>query len=96
LKHDLAIVSTDKGTRKKRSDEQLANADSPRLEIFEPRSNAKSERFAHPSKLWLGIIPSDKGTQIDRSNKQLPNEPGPRVESLQPASNLTVERFVQS
>jgi hypothetical protein len=53
------------GTQTDRSDEHITKADSPRLQNFEPDSNAKLERLSQPLKQDLIIASSDEGIQID-------------------------------
>jgi hypothetical protein len=70
-KHSLEIVSIDEGIQIDSSDEQLENADSPRVDTLQPISIVKMERFVQSWKQWLEMVSIDEGIQIDSSDEQL-------------------------
>jgi hypothetical protein len=72
-----------------RSDEQLANAESPRVESRQGDSNVKSDRLSQPRKQEPESIAVDEGMQIDRSEEHHSNEDSPRVDILHPDANVT-------
>jgi hypothetical protein len=56
LKQDLEIISTDEGREMISSEEQNANADSPRTERLEPGAKLKDERRSHDEKQNLESV----------------------------------------
>jgi hypothetical protein len=55
------------------SDEQLSNADSPRIDTLEPLSNVTLESFEQQAKQPFGMVSIDEGMQIDFSDEQCAN-----------------------
>jgi hypothetical protein len=67
------MVSIDEGIQIDRSDEQVQNADVPRVETLQSLSNVKMERLPQLRKQSLEMISIDEGIQIDSSDEQLQN-----------------------
>jgi hypothetical protein len=59
------MVSTDHGMQIDLSDAQLEKADSPRLEMQQPSSKSRLERFTQSAKQDLEIVSIDEGIQIE-------------------------------
>jgi hypothetical protein len=59
------MVSIDEGIQIEGSDEQFANASSPRFEILQSLSNVKIERHVQLEKQDLEMVSIDEGIQID-------------------------------
>jgi hypothetical protein len=59
------MISIDEGIQIDLSDVQSSNADSPRLEIWQPDSNVSSERPWQFKKQNPEIVSTDEGIQID-------------------------------
>jgi hypothetical protein len=64
-KHESAIVSTDAGRQKLRSDKQEENAPLPRIDTLVPDSNVTCERFVQQLKQELKTVSIDEGIRID-------------------------------
>jgi hypothetical protein len=64
-KQHLEIISTDEGIQIDRSDKQFANADAPKVEIWQFESNVTVERLPQNLKPQERISLVDGGTHID-------------------------------
>jgi hypothetical protein len=85
----------DEGIQIERSDEHVSNADPPRIEILEPGSKARFERFLQSLKQREEIFLMDEGMRIDSSREHRSNAEMPNFEMWQPGSNVTFQRFWQ-
>jgi hypothetical protein len=61
----------DEGRQIDESDEQLENADSPRVKSLHPDPNVTLESFSQQLKQPLQIVSTHEGIQIDCSDEQL-------------------------
>jgi hypothetical protein len=73
------MMSIDEGRVINASDEQFENAETPRTEMPQPRSNVTTTSFSHFEKQNREIFSIDEGIQIDRSDGQFANANSPRI-----------------
>jgi hypothetical protein len=74
------------------SEEQSANADSPRCESFEPDSNVTAERERHLKKHFSPSRSTEEGMQIDERDEHSENARLPMLQSSEPDSNVRVDK----
>jgi hypothetical protein len=74
------------------SDEQPANADSPRLDRVQPVSNVRDESWEQQQKQDFEIVSIDEGIQIDSSDLQSSKADSPSFEIFESSSNVKLER----
>jgi hypothetical protein len=68
---------------------QSENADSPRVETWQCRSNVTAERPLQYEKHFGAIVSIDEGMQIDLNDAKFENAASPRTEDWHPHSKAT-------
>jgi hypothetical protein len=84
------------GTHIGPSDEQKANAISPRFLSLDTDANVKSTRLVQSLKQDFAIVSTDEGIQIDGSDEQNANAGSEMIKSFDPDSNVTDQTEQQS